>query len=249
MTKKNYIIAVIPARDGSKSIKDKNIKLLDSHPLIAYSIVLSKIVTKIDRVIVSTNSKKYAKISKSYGAEVPFLRPDKISGDKNTDIEFFKHCINWMKKNEKKVPDLIVHLRPTTPLREPKVVNDAINFMLKNTSFTSLRSANKTHLTPYKMFKSKNGVMTPFMNHRKKEFYNLPRQAFEEAYIPNGYVDIIRPDVIIESKTLHGNKMKLWETPEVPDIDVQKDYIFAENMILENKFSNLNIDTYLKESF
>lgn len=245
MSKKDYIIAIIPARDGSKSVKDKNIKLLNSHPLIAYSIALSKMLAKVDRVIVSTNSKKYAKISKSYGAEVPFLRPDKISGDRNTDIEFFNHCISWMKQNEKKLPDLIVHLRPTTPLRDPKIVNDAINFMLKNTSFTSLRSANKTHLTPYKMFKSKDGIMTPFMSHRKKEFYNLPRQAFEEAYIPNGYVDIIRPDVIVRLKTLHGNKMKLWETPEVPDIDVQKDFIFAEKMISENKFSSLNIDKYL----
>ena len=249
MSKKDYIIAIIPARDGSKSVKDKNIKLLNSHPLIAYSIALSKMVTKIDRVIVSTNSKKYAKISESYGAEAPFLRPNRISGDTNTDIEFFKHCIDWMKQNEKKLPDLIVHLRPTTPLREPKIVNNAINFMLKNTSYTSLRSANKTHLTPYKMFKSKNGAMTPFMSHRKKEFYNLPRQAFEEAFIPNGYVDIIRPNVIVKLKTLHGNKMKLWETPEVPDIDVQKDFILAEKMISENKFSSLNIDKYLKAFF
>lgn len=247
MSNRDYIVAIIPARDGSKSIKDKNIKLLNSHPLIAYSIVLSKIVTQIDRVIVSTNSKKYAKISKSYGAETPFLRPDKISCDTSTDIEFFRHCISWMKKNEKKIPNLIVHLRPTTPLRDPKIVSDAINFMIQNSSFTSLRSANKTHLTPYKMFKSENSVMKPFLKHKKKEFYNLPRQAFEDAYIPNGYVDIIRPEVITESKTLHGNKMKLWETPEVPDIDIQKDFIFAERMISDNKFIQLDIDKYLKD--
>ena len=129
MNNKDLIISIIPARKGSKSIKDKYIQLLGSHPLLAYSIVLSKLVTKIDRTIVSTNSKKYAKIAENYGAEVPFMRPESISGDASTDIEFFKHCLNWMEDNEKQIPNLIVHLRPTTPLREPKIVNDAINFM------------------------------------------------------------------------------------------------------------------------
>ena len=93
------IIAIIPARSGSKSIKDKNIKLLSGHPLIAYSIIAAKLSKKIERVIVSTDSEEYGDIAKKYGAEVPFIRPDKYSKDNSTDRYFFIHAIYWFKQN------------------------------------------------------------------------------------------------------------------------------------------------------
>jgi len=111
------IIAIIPARAGSKSLVDKNIKYLSGHPLIAYSIAAAKLSKKIDRVIVSTDSQKYTEIAKQYGAEVPFIRPDKISIDTAIDRDFLIHAMNWFKENESSVPEYWVHLRPTTPLR------------------------------------------------------------------------------------------------------------------------------------
>lgn len=233
------IVSIIPARSGSKSIKDKNIIKIGNHPLIAYSIALSLSVTLIKRTIVSTDSKKYAKISEKYGAQVPFIRPSEISNDHSTDIEFFKHFIDWTLKEDELMPDLIVHLRPTTPLRQRSIVENAINFMIQNSEYTSLRSVSKTHLTPYKMFKKENDLMVPFLAHTKKEFYNLPRQAFEDAYIPNGYIDIIRPTIILNEGMLHGDRMKLWETPYVPDIDVLTDFEDAKKFSQKEEFISL----------
>ena len=113
------IIAIIPARSGSKSVKDKNIALLSGYPLIAYSIVAAKKSELIDRIIISTDSEEYQKIALQYGAEVPFLRPTEYSTDTSTDRDFLIHAMNWLEENERQAPEYWVHLRPTTPLRDP----------------------------------------------------------------------------------------------------------------------------------
>ncbi len=111
------ILAIIPARGGSKGLKNKNILPLLGHPLIAYSIKASLDSKRINRVIVSTDSKEIAVVAKQYGAEVPFMRPAEIAQDMSTDMEMFLHALGWLKKNEDYVPDIIVHLRPTSPVR------------------------------------------------------------------------------------------------------------------------------------
>ena len=240
------VVALIPARSGSKSVVDKNIKLLGGHPLIAYSIAAAQLASEIDCVIVSTDTEKYANIARKYGAEIPFLRPPEISGDNSTDYEWVKHALDWMQNREGSIPNYIIHLRPTTPLREIEVIDNAIKYMIGNTKATALRSAHKTHLTPYKMFKLTGEYMIPFLSHEKvKEFYNLPRQVFEDAYIPNGYVDIIRPSIFLNAGLLHGNRIKLWETDVIPDIDTIADFSFANNLLNEEKFEK--IKDYLKD--
>ena len=234
------IVAIIPARSGSKSVVDKNIKLLGGHPLIAYSIAAAQLSNRINRIIVSTDSIKYASIAREYGAEVPFLRPPEISGDNSTDYEWIKHVLDWMQNEEDFLPKQLVHLRPTTPLREIKIIDYAIKYMMKNIKTTALRSAHKTHLTPYKMFKLNGEYMKAFLNYEGvEEFYNLPRQFFEDAYIPNGYVDIIRPSVFINTGLLHGNRIKLWETGVIPDIDTIADFNFAENILCKEKYKKI----------
>ena len=118
--------AIIPARSGSKSIKDKNLALLGGYPLIAYSIALAKITPGVDRVIVSTDSLEYAKIAEKYGAEVPFLRPKELSQDTSTDYDFMSHAVNWYNDNTNDNPEFWIHLRPTTPLREIDVIEKAM---------------------------------------------------------------------------------------------------------------------------
>lgn len=234
------IVAVIPARSGSKGVVDKNIMLLAGHPLIAYTIAAARLAKNIDRVIVSTDLEKYAQIAREYGAEVPFLRPPEISGDNSTDYEWVKHALDWMQDKEGFIPNYLVHLRPTTPLREVDVIDNAIRYMMKNANATALRSAHKTHLTPYKMFKLKGEYMRPFLSYEGfKEFYNLPRQIFEEAYIPNGYVDVLRPCVFMNTGLLHGDRIKLWETEEIPDIDTISDFNYAHNLLSDERFQEI----------
>ena len=119
------IVAIIPARSGSKSLQDKNIALLSGHPLIAYSITAAKCSALIKRVIVSTDSERYASIAVQYGAEVPFLRPAEFSTDNSTDRDFLVHAMSWLEQNKQIRPEYWVHLRPTTPLRDPKIIDNA----------------------------------------------------------------------------------------------------------------------------
>ena len=240
------VLAIIPARAGSKGILDKNLKLLGQHPLFSYSIAAGAVCKNIDRVIVSTDSAEYSRIAEKYGAEVPFLRPSKISGDTSTDAEFFTHAFEWLKRKENYIPDLVVHLRPTTPLRDISILEAAVTFMKKNDDATSLRSAYKTHLTPYKMFRKKQGYMMPFLSLESvPESYNLPRQHFEDSYIPNGYIDIVRPKVLLETNLLHGPKMKLWETEDVPDIDSKQELELANEV--KDNFEYRDIMAYLEK--
>src|SRR5207248_1516291 len=121
-------------------------------PLIAYSIAVAKISSRIDRVVVSTDSEEIAEISRLYGAEVPFLRPQVFAGDVSPDREFVIHALEWFQHNEGAVPDYLVHLRPTTPLRDPKLVDDAILATISNSEATSMRSAHKAPESPFKWF-------------------------------------------------------------------------------------------------
>ena len=137
---KKKIIALILARGNSKSIPNKNIVSLNGHPLIAWSIAACKLSKKINETIVSTDSKKIVMISKRYGAKVPFYRPAKFARDDSTDFDALKHFVNWWENNNKNLIDMIVQIRPTTPFRDPKVIDEAIKIFKKRKQFTGLRS-------------------------------------------------------------------------------------------------------------
>ena len=119
---KYKILAIIPARGGSKSIPRKNLIKIFDKPLIAWTIEAAKSCTNIDRIIVSTDDLEIADVSRSYGAEVPFIRPDNYATDISKDIEYHIHALNWLKENESYDPYALVNLRPTTPLGIPKLL-------------------------------------------------------------------------------------------------------------------------------
>jgi len=234
------IAALISARAGSKGIPFKNIIPLGGHPLIAYSIAAAKLSRRIHEVLVSTDSENIRDIAVQYGADVPFLRPPGISTDESKDIEFFRHYLDFVKSQAQPVPDLIVHLRPTTPLRDPAVIDRALDYILTHEQATSLRSMNRTHLTPYKMFMAEGEFAKPFMTWSgEREFYNLPRQTFPVTFQPNGYVDIIRPRTLLKTGLLHGERIKIWETEKVADIDVTEDCRYAAELLKAPQFRSL----------
>lgn len=239
------IDCIIPARAGSKSIKKKNIKLLGDYPLLAYSIAAAKLTPLVRETIVSTDSQEMADIALKYGAKVPYLRPETISQDDSLDIEFFKYHVEYLKKNNLPLPDFILHLRPTTPLRDIKEIQRAIETLLHDNKATSLRSAHKTHLTPYKMFQKNDNYFDPFLESKlAKEFYNLPRQAFPDAYIPNGHIDIVKTAIFENSDILHGDYIYLFETQTSVDIDVLDDFKEAKKLLEREDYAPLSL--YLK---
>ena len=239
---KGLVYAIIPARSGSTSIKDKNIRLIAGHPLISYSIVAAKLTPSIKRIIVSTDSEKYAGIAKKYGAEVPFLRPADISGKYSTDYEFMSHAVNWFNDHEKKLPEFWVHLRPTSPLRCPDYIESAINCIKNNDIADCLRSVHKTNNCPYKWFTiTSSGYLSNICGLSLDEA-NGPRQKYPQVYIPNGYVDIIRTQSLMKNHNLHGEYGLSFETPELIDIDYD-----AELDIINEQVSKFKTESIMVE--
>jgi len=230
------VISIIPARAGSKSIIDKNIASLSGHPLVAYSIAAAKLSNRIDRVIVSTDSDDYSEIALKYGAEVPFLRPKEFSTDESTDRDFLIHAMDWLKINENTVPEYWVHLRPTTPLRVPLVIEEAINCVLNQKDSTSLRSGHKTPESPLKWFvKDGNGYFKGIIDsNAEDEIYNLPKEAFNDVYIPDGYVDIVKASHVMNNNTIHGKKMIGFESPVCTEVDSMQEFEYIQYQLEKN---------------
>ena len=227
----NNIIALIPARSGSKGVLNKNIRPVGGIPLIAYSIAAALKSTLIDRVIVSTDSEEYAALARSYGAETPFIRPMDISGDLATDIEFFRHAISWFQDNEDFTPEYLAHLRPTTPFRDPKVIDSAIREFISS-DYSALRSCHKMSESSYKTFEVENNMFKRICNGESNiEGSNTARQAFPETYDANGYIDIVRSEMISKHNLIHGSKVKAFITNTAHEIDEIGDIDFLEYLI------------------
>jgi len=226
--KKYYITALIPARSGSKGIKNKNIKNYNGRPLILYSIEQGIKSKYIDKVIVSTDSEIYAELSRENGAEVPFIRPKEISNDLSTDYEFFSHYINWLNEFGEKIPDFIVLLRPTYPSRKVADIDRAIEtFVASYDLVDSLKSVVLADKTPYKMWSLKNGFMEPLLEIKnQKEAFNLPRQLLPDIYWQNACIDIVKTTIINNSSSISGKNILpyVMNDDEVHDIDTIEDF-------------------------
>lgn len=222
------IIALIPARGGSKGIKNKNIILVKNKPLIAHTIIAAKKCRLINDIYVSTDSKKIKKCAIKYGVKVPFLRPKNISRDQSTDLQAVLHFNNWYLNHFKKKIDLIVHLRPTTPFRKTKTINKAISKMIKKKEYTSLRSFVETKETPYKMWVKKNNIAIPIIK-TTKEYHSMGRQFVPKAYEHASYIDIIRPKDTINKNSMVGKKVFFFKIDPLKekyiDIDEKKDLL------------------------
>jgi len=200
------ILALIPARSGSKSIKNKNIRKICGKPLLAYSISHAIDSYYINRVIVSTDSLKYAKIARAFGAETPFIRPNIISNDQSYDLEVFDHALDWLLRHENYVPEICVHLRPTYPIRDINDIDKMIEILINNPKIDSVRSIALSPETPYKMwFRKEDGLLNPLIECEIPEAYNKPRQILPTTYLQNACIDVIRTSTIINKKSMTGD--------------------------------------------
>jgi len=228
------ILALIPARGGSRGIPRKNIRPLAGIPLIAHTIKKAFDSVYINRVIVTTDDEEIASIALKYGAEVPFIRPKGLARNFTTDLLVFRHALKWLKDNEGYVPDLVVQLRPTCPLRRGQVIDQAIRMMLRHPGAESLRSVCLAKQTPYKMWTTEHGYLKPLLRIRGlSEPYNLPRQRLPKVWWQNGYIDIARPDVILKKKSMNGRKILAFMIKDpMIDIDYEESLKEAERMLL-----------------
>jgi CMP-N-acetylneuraminic acid synthetase len=234
------VLAVIPARSGSKGIVDKNIRLCNGKPLLAHSIEHALKSNIVNRVIVSTDNNRYADIAREYGAEVPFLRPADISDDYSLDIDTFKHALHFLKKTEMYMPDLCVHLRPTHPVRTSLMIDDMVNTLIENPEWDSIRSVSPAPVTPYKMwFLAADKTLSPALSCEIPEAYNAPRQILPKVYMQNACIDIVRTPVILEKNSMTGSKIGGYIQDFDFDIDSEDEFMQAE-LYLETKEKILN---------
>tara|TARA_B100001057_G_scaffold501148_1_gene621096 strand:- start:4299 stop:5018 length:720 start_codon:yes stop_codon:yes gene_type:complete len=229
------ILSIIPARGNSKGLPKKNIKSLNGHPLIAYSIKASTYERKINRTICSTDSEEIAEIAKSYGAEVPFLRPAEISTDTSTDLENFIYTLDKLKKDENYQPDLIVQLRPTSPLRKKSFIKDAIHLISSDEKIDSVRGVSYPDHTPYKMWTiDENGFLKPILYLKNNlEPFNTQRQLLPTIYAQTGTIEVIKTSTIIKKKSVTGEIIKplFIDQKYFIDIDDETSFFLAEYMM------------------
>lgn len=225
------IWAIIPARSGSMRVKNKNLQKINGKELISYSILLSKKIKLIDKTFVSTNCNLIAKKSINYGADCPFLRPSNISGKNSTDTSYILHFLKTMFSLQKKLPSILVQLRPTSPFRSRDIVSDAIlKFKRKYKHFDSLRSSNIMSHPPEKSFRIKGGKYVSInLDEIDGEYSNRSSQLFQKTYKPNGYVDIIKTQQVISSNNIYGKSILPFITSQIIEIDCLNDLQLARN--------------------
>jgi CMP-N-acetylneuraminic acid synthetase len=238
MDTQKEILAVIPARGGSKGIPRKNIHPLAGKPLIIYSILQALESKQISRLIVSTDDQEIAALSRKWGAEVPFIRPAELAQDDTTDLPVFIHTLNWLQTNEKKTPDLVVHLRPTSPLRPPGLIEQAIAILEEDPEADCVRTVRESPHTPYKMWQLEGEYLRPFAQIEGQESYNMPRQVLPKVFCSDGVLDVIKTTTILEKKSMSGSKIRPLEIKKTfltVDIDEPIDFIVAEAFIKYNQ--------------
>lgn len=231
----NECWAFIPARAGSKTIKNKNIKSLNGKPLIFYTLNFAKKIKLFKRIVFSSDSEKYIKIAKKNGNFLIHKRNKLFSSDRATDLDVFKNFINYQKKNNKIIPKYFAHLRPTTPIRSKNFVNKALKYFFKNSKkYSSLRSLNVMSETAFKSYRIVNRKICAIT---KKDFdidrHNKPQSNYSKTYVADGVIDIYLTKNILQNKLLGNKVLPIINTGVNSDIDNLEDFRFVQ-FLMEN---------------
>ena len=232
--KTHKILVIIPARGGSKSIPHKNIAVLAGKPLIVHAIEAAKQSSLLDAIIVSTDDSEIADMARACGADVPFLRPREISGDRSRDIEYLTHALSWLEKNRGWKPDIVVMLQPTTPGRTGKDIDDVLTFMIREKADSVRTMIDPGHFNPFKMWvetDSQKKKIRPMLSLTtyKKLGSDVPRQELPKYYLPFGLVYATRAKFIRRGR-VWGPDMRYYSMPveRFVDIDSLQDLKEAE---------------------
>ncbi|MBI9043057.1 MAG: acylneuraminate cytidylyltransferase [Anaerolineaceae bacterium] len=205
---KAEVLAIIPARGGSKGIPGKNIRNFSGFPLLAYSIAAGLQSKLVSRVIVSTDDVEIAAVAREYGAETPFMRPSEFAADHSLDFPVFEHALEWLEKNEGYIPDIVVQLRPTSPVRPRKLVDEAVALLIDHPEADSVRGIVPSGENPHKMWRinAVTGEMQQLLSVEGiAEPYNAPRQILPSVYWQTGHIDAIRGMTIRKKKSMSGD--------------------------------------------
>jgi N-acylneuraminate cytidylyltransferase/CMP-N,N'-diacetyllegionaminic acid synthase len=231
MYKNKKILCVIPARSGSKGLPGKNIKRLLGKPLIAYSIEQAKKSRYIDKIIVSTDSRKISKIAQLYGAEIPFIRPKRLATDKAGTIDVLLHAIDWMENRERYDFDILVLLHANTPLRDTKDIDKSIELLFLKKA-DNIFSVAEAHRNPYFNMVEIGSNNKP-RTIKKGNF--TARQLAPKVYDMNSSIYVWRKDALKKKKGIFLQKTRVYVMPKnrSVDIDDHLDFKICEVLMRE----------------
>ena len=230
------ILALIPARGGSKGIPRKNIRSFAGYPLIAWSISAGLQAHTVNRVIVSTDDVEIAAVAREYGAETPFIRPHELAQDRTNDLPVFEHALKWLEDIESYKPDIVVQLRPTSPIRPKDCVDGAVRILIESPEADCVRGVVPAGQNPYKMwhFNGYDKPMSPLLQvDGIVEPYNAPRQILPPVYWQTGHIDAIRTSTISRKHSLTGNAVYplVIDPRYTVDIDTLSDWAKHESIV------------------
>ena len=222
------VLAIVPARGGSKGVPRKNIRLLGAKPLIAHTLEAAQSAKHITRLIVSTDDEEIAAVAKSLNADVPFLRPEELAADLTPQLDVVLHAIEHVENEEQQLFEYILLLQATAPLRTTKDIDDSLELLFESAcdsviSFTQVESGH-----PHLMV-TLDGVGHP------KEVFPIPegvhsRQQYPDVYLRNGAIYAIRRDVLVEERSFFGEETRAYKMPfwRSVNIDTLADFALAE---------------------
>ena len=216
------ILAIIPARGGSKGIPRKNVVRLNGRPLIAWSILAARESGCLDRIVVSTDDEEIAAISRECGADVPFHRPPELAQDNTPGVDPVIHAIQWLEAHEEYRPEYVLLLQPTSPLRTAGDIAGVVE-MARTTGADTVLGICAAKVHPFSTLRlAENGQLTGFLSSdwREQQRRYPRRQDLPEAHVENGALYLTRRKVILETRTFYGEKMYGYVMPEERSIDI-----------------------------
>lgn len=236
--KKNLkILGIFGARSGSKGVPNKNIRLFKGKPLMGLIIEKAKKSKYINRIVLSTDSKKYSIIANSFGAEIPCLRPKYLAEDNSPEIEFVKHMLDFLNKKENYKPDIVVRMMTTIPFQSTKDIDSVIELLINNHNADSAVVVSEARQHPEKALKiiedeHKIKKLVTYYSSSGREVTPIARQNYEKAYF-RGNIIACRYSTIYDTNSLTGDLVKFHIIPQerAIDIDNEIDFKICENLI------------------
>ncbi|MBB6454541.1 N-acylneuraminate cytidylyltransferase/CMP-N,N'-diacetyllegionaminic acid synthase [Salirhabdus euzebyi] len=227
------MIAIIPARGGSKGLPRKNIKPLNGKPLIYYTIKAAKESKYIDRIILSTDDQEIADIGEMYGAEVPFLRPPHLATDAAKARDVYLFTLEMLNKDSEIHNEDFMVLQPTSPLRRAIDIDNAAEIFYQNNADSVISVVEAEHPPDWYKKINQHGLLIDFFLSNNNK---LNRQEYERSYIPNGAIFIMKYNVLKEHTTYYTDRTYPYVMGREfsVDIDNRMDFMLAEILLKSN---------------
>jgi CMP-N-acetylneuraminic acid synthetase len=241
MNAKKFILGVIPARGGSQAIKRKNLVDLGGVPLISHTVQAAKDSKLISKAICSTDSEEIKETVERLGGEVPFLRPESIARNETPMLPVLQHAVGYFEKNGTR-PDLIVLLQPTSPFRNGKDIDTAIELFLASTA-DSLMSVTEVKENPLWVRVLKADRLSPLLPHPESAHYQ--RQQLPKYYIPNGAIFICTYETLMVKNKIEGDDCLAFIMGADKSIDIDEERDLARAQSLAQSLSNRREENFV----